>query len=610
MYTILGISAYYHDSAAAIVADGKIIAAASEERFTRIKADSSFPHNAVGFCLKEAGISIDDVDDVVFYEDSVLKFERIITMAHLTAGKGYYLFLKSIPKWVTKNLWMNRVIAKELNQKHRIIHNFEHHVSHAASAFYPSPFEEAAILTIDGVGEWATSTYGIGKGNTIKLLGESKYPNSLGLLYSAFTYYTGFRINFGEYKLMGLAPYGEPIYSNIIRDKLIHINSDGTIVLNQRYFSYTYSLHTINKLFEELFGAPARKPESPITKHEMDVAASIQEVTNEIVLKMANYVKIKTGMNNLVLAGGVALNVVTMGYIESHSGFEKIWIQPASGDAGGSLGAALYQWYHVLGNKRIPEKMDSMQGSFLGNNIENKSETDDEVLKRLNANWIVLDDDALVDRIASELAKDKVVGVARGRMEWGPRALGHRSILGSAVSSEMQAHLNLKIKFRESFRPFAPMVLEEDAKDYFEMNSESPYMLKTVYVRKERRKPYERNKGTISEIINQPRSDIPAVTHLDYSARVQTVDKERNSFIYNVLKKYKEKTGFSVIVNTSFNVRGEPIVCTVEDAYRCFMATDMDCVVIGNRLFDKEFQDNRAYDEKSRAEWLRRFELD
>ena len=558
------------------------------------------------------GISINDVDYIVFYEDSLLKFDRLITMSHLTSNKagGANLFIKSMPKWLTQNIWINRVIAKELGRKDFHVLNCEHHVSHAASAFYPSPYDEAAILTIDGVGEWATSTCGIGKGNSITILEESKYPNSLGILYSAFTFYTGFRINFGEYKLMGLAPYGRPLYSDLIKQKLIHIHDDGTIVLNQKYFDYTHSLHTINSKFEELFGGPARKPESPITQHEMDIAASIQDVTNEIVLKMAQYVRKKTGMKNLCLAGGVALNVVTMGYIEKYSGFDSIWIQPASGDAGGSLGAALYWWHDVLKNPRKADKNDSMQGSFLGPEIKPSDENDDAVLKRMNAKWKVCDENELVNKIAELLAKNYVVGVARGRMEWGPRALGDRSILGAATDPEMQARLNLKIKFRESFRPFAPMVLAEDADKYFDINTESPYMLKTVYVKEDRRLPFDRDKATISEIINQPRSDVPAITHLDYSARVQTVDEGRNKFMHEVIKRYKDLTGCSVIVNTSFNVRGEPIVCTAEDAYRCFMATDMDYVVIGSRLFDKKEQDNQAFDEKSRKEWLRRFSLD
>ena len=516
-----------------------------------------------------------------------------------------------MPKWLTKNIWINKVIAKELGVNSNKIFNIEHHLSHAASAFYPSPFEESAILTIDGVGEWSTGVYGIGHENNIEILKETRYPNSLGLLYSAFTFYTGFRINFGEYKMMGLAPYGNPIYSDLIKNKLIHIHDDGSIVLNQEYFSYTNSLHTINKNFENLFGQPARSPESPLTQFYMDVSASIQDVTNEIVLKMAQYVKKQTGLKNLCLAGGVALNVVSMGYIEKNSGFDSIWIQPASGDAGGALGAALYYWHKILNNPRNINLNDSMQGSFLGPDIKNFSDDDDELLRKMHAKWHVYNSETeLENKIAELLSKNYVVGVARGRMEWGPRALGNRSILGSATDPKMQAHLNLKIKFRESFRPFAPMVLAEDAKNYFDIEAESPYMLKTVYVRENKRLPFKRDCETISEIINQPRSDIPAVTHLDYSARVQTVDETRNKFMHEVIKDYKNLTGCSVIVNTSFNVRGEPIVNTVEDAYRCFMATDMDFVVIGNRLFNKQEQNNKAFDENSRKDWLRRFDLD
>lgn len=606
---ILGISAFYHDSAAAILINGDIIAAVSEERFSRIKGDSSFPHNAIGFCLEEACVDIEDVNYIIFYEDSIIKFDRLITMFHMTVPKSINLFKIVMQKWLTKNLWMEKIISKELGIKKEIF-NCEHHMSHAASAFYPSPFEEAAIITIDGVGEWATSTYGIGKGKDIQIIEECKYPNSLGLLYSAFTFYTGFRINFGEYKLMGLAPYGKPVYSDIIKNKLVHIFDDGSIILNQKYFAYTYSLHTIKKEFEEIFGHPAREPEGEITQHEMNVAASIQEITNEIVLKMTQYVHKKSGMKNLCLAGGVALNVVSMGYIEKKSGFESIWIQPASGDAGCALGAAFYYWHKVLGNIRKARINDSMKGSFLGPEIKDKSKDDDEILKKMNAEWIVYNEDELVKKIANLLAENYIVGIARGKMEWGPRALGNRSILGAATDPDMQVRLNLKIKFRESFRPFAPMVLLEDAENYFYIKKESPYMLKTYYVRKEKRLPFEREKKTISEIINQTRSDIPAVTHLDYSARVQTVDEERNPFIYNVIKQYKQLTDCSVIVNTSFNVRGEPIVNTVEDAYRCFMATDMDFVVIGNRLLEKNKQNGKTLDEKSRQQWLGRFSLD
>lgn len=606
---ILGISAYYHDSAAAILVDGDIVAAASEERFTRRKADASFPHHAIGFCLETANCTIDDVDYIIFYENPVIKFERLIKTIYLTAPRSLSVFLAAMPKWLTENLWLERVIRKELGTKKDIFF-CEHHMSHAASAFYPSPFDSAAILTIDGVGEWSTTTYGIGCGNEIKLLGESRFPNSLGLLYSAFTYYAGFKINSGEYKLMGLAPYGRPRFADIIKKTLLRINEDGTILLNQEYFSYTYSLHTINGKFEKLFGKAARKPEAPITQHEMDVAASIQEVTNEIVLKMARFVKQATGERYLVLAGGVALNVVTMGYIKERSGFDDIWIQPAAGDAGGSLGAAYLVWYQRLKNVRNAVGQDFMKGAFLGPHITPDSPEDDKVLERMGAVWKVLPEEELQNEIAEILAGNQVVGVARDRMEWGPRALGNRSILASARDREMQSKLNLKIKFRESFRPFAPMVIAEDASEYFEMTGESPYMLRTVYVKEQRRLQTGQKGREGIERINEARSDIPAVTHLDYSARVQTVDRKRHPFMYGVLQRYKEKTGCSVVVNTSFNVRGEPIVNTAEDAYRCFMATDMDYVVIGNRLLDKNKQKDRPMDEKERKRWLRRFELD
>lgn len=608
--TLLGISAYYHDSAAALIVDGEIIAAASEERFTRIKGDNSFPHNAVGFCLDEGKIELKDVDYIIYYEDQMLKFDRIMVMSYLTSPKGITSFLAAMPKWLTQNLWLPRVIAKELHTDKNII-LCKHHLSHAASAFYPSPYEDAAILTIDGVGEWSTTTIGVGERNNIKLLKEVRYPNSLGLLYSAFTYYCGFRINFGEYKLMGLAPYGKPIYSELIKKELVHINEDGSIILNQKYFDYTYGLKTINSRFESLFGGKARKPETQITQHEMDIAASIQEVTNEIVLKLAKYAKKLTGKEYLVLAGGVALNVVSMGHIEHNAGYKGIWIQPASGDAGGALGGALYHWYNTLGNKRIINPDDSMKGSFLGTNIMPNDEEDTKILEKLGAKYKIYEsDEELQSQVAKLMAADNIIGVARGRMEWGPRALGSRSILASANSPDMQSRLNLKIKFRESFRPFAPMVLAEDAEEYFEIKSESPYMLRTEYVNEDRRMAFDMNKNNMIDIINQPRSDIPAITHLDYSARVQTVDKKRNPFIYGLLQHYKRITGYSVIVNTSFNVRGEPIVNTVEDAYRCFMATDMDYLVLGNRLLAKAEQDNQAMTEEDRQRWLRRFDLD
>ena len=607
---VLGISAFYHDSAAAIIKGGIIIAAAQEERFTRIKGDSSFPHHAIDYCLQECGISIDDVGYIVFYENSIDKFERLLVSIHMTIPKSIISFWAAMPKWLTGNLWMESLIAKELGiKKHKILF-CGHHMSHAASAFYPSPFEEAAILTVDGVGEWSTATFGIGKGNAIRLEKELRFPNSLGLLYSAFTFYTGFKINSGEYKLMGLAPYGEPKYYDIIVKELIHMNKDGSIVLNQKYFDYTWGVKTINRNFESLFGKAARKPESPITKHEMDIAASIQKVTNEIILKMSLHVKKETGCKNLVLAGGVALNVVAMGNLLKESGFDKIWIQPAAGDAGGALGAALYVWYGILDKKRTTERGDIMQGSFLGPEIQQNSKKDNELLKGLGGEWTLLKENELPGRVAQLIADGKIVGVARGRMEWGPRALGNRSILGDARDKNMQSRMNLKIKFRESFRPFAPMVLYNDMDKYFDAAVESPYMLLTFPVLESRRLPFNNNCEDMTKTINQPRSDIPAVTHLDYSARVQTVDTARHPFMFSVLNNFKNITGCSVVVNTSFNVRGEPIVNTAADAYRCFMATDMDYVVIGSRLFDKSKQKNRQLNRDEQKKWLGRFDLD
>lgn len=594
--TILGISAFYHDAAAAVVRDGDIIAAAQEERFTRVKGDASFPHHAIDYCLQACRIAIEDVDEIVFYEDPLKKFERLLQSQHWAVPQSLVAFLYAMPKWLTENLWLEKGIAKELGlQKRRILFR-DHHMSHAASAFYPSPFEKAAILTIDGVGEWSTAVWGIGEGNQIKLFKHMAYPNSLGLLYSAFTFYCGFKINDGEYKLMGLAPYGEPRFADLIKRELICISGDGSFVMNQRYFSYTHGIRTINRKFEDLFGRPARKQESEITQHDMDVAASIQSVTNEILLKMARHVRRETGCENLALAGGVALNVTSMGLLQREAGFERVWIQPAAGDAGGALGAALSVWYEE--HERLPcaaergaRQGDSMHGAFLGPQIAIKhTEKDDEALEELGGDWDCFEAGELARQVAALIARGKIVGVARRRMEWGPRALGNRSIFANAQMEETQYTLNVKIKNRESFRPFAPMVLKEDAADYFDMKGDSPYMLMAYPVREARRLPTETaGADTIYDIVKQKRSDIPAVTHVDYSARVQTVD-ESNPFAYNVLRALKRLTGCSVMVNTSFNVRGEPIVNTAQDAYRCFMATEMDYVVIGNRLFDKAKQ--------------------
>ena len=608
---VLGISAYYHDSAAALIADGRIVAAAQEERFTRLKGDSGFPHHAIAFCLDAAGISEQDVDHVVYYENPLVKFERLTTIYHLTAPSSGRSFLKSFPKWLTSNLWLESEIQNELGIKKRIA-LCDHHLSHAASAFFPSQYENAAILTIDGVGEWSTATYGVGKGNQIDLFKEIRFPNSVGLLYSAFTYFTGFRINSGEYKLMGLAPYGKPLYADLIRKEIVHIQEDGAVQLNQRYFGYLGGLKMTNARFAELFGGPPRKPEAKITQREMDLAASIQQVLNEIVLRMAAFVHRETGMRRLVMAGGVALNVVSTGILSRESPFDEIWIQPAAGDAGSALGAALWMWHMILGNPRTTDHPDSMQGSFLGPEIAPESPEDDQTLSELGGVWETLSELDLRRRVAELIAEGKVVAIARGRMEWGPRALGARSILGDARSAKMQSHMNLKIKFRESFRPFAPMVLAEDAEDYFKIQQESPYMLFAFPVAEQRRlsPTAEQEKLWGIDLLKVPRSDVPAVTHVDYSARVQTIDSTRNPFMHGVLEEFKRITGCSVIINTSFNVRGEPIVCFPKDAYRCFVATDIDCLVIGNRLFHRHQQQSTLMGEAERNEWLAKFELD
>jgi carbamoyltransferase len=594
-----------------LIADGRIVAAAQEERFTRLKGDSGFPHHAIAFCLDAAGISEQDVDHVVYYETPLVKFERLTTIYHLTAPSSGRSFLKSFPKWLTSNLWLESEIQNELGIKKRIA-LCDHHLSHAASAFFPSPYENAAILTIDGVGEWSTATFGVGKGNQIDLFKEIRFPNSVGLLYSAFTYFTGFRINSGEYKLMGLAPYGKPLYADLIRKEIVHIQEDGAVQLNQRYFGYLGGLKMTNARFAELFGGPPRKPEAKITQREMDLAASIQQVLNEIVLRMAAFVHRETGMRRLVMAGGVALNVVSTGVLSRESPFDEIWIQPAAGDAGSALGAALWMWHMILGNPRTTDHPDSMQGSFLGPEIAPESPEDDQTLSELGGVWETLSELDLRRRVAELIAEGKVVAIARGRMEWGPRALGARSILGDARSAKMQSHMNLKIKFRESFRPFAPMVLAEDAEDYFQIQQESPYMLFAFPVAEQRRlsPTAEQEKLWGIDLLKVPRSDVPAVTHVDYSARVQTIDSTRNPFMHGVLEEFKRITGSSVIINTSFNVRGEPIVCFPKDAYRCFVATDIDCLVIGNRLFHRHQQQSTLMGEAERNEWLAKFELD
>lgn len=606
---ILGISAFYHDSAAAIIENGKLLAAAQEERFTRKKGDASFPHNAISFCLDTCNITERDIDHIVYYENPYIKFERLLYSYYHTAPFSLRSFLKAMPGWLTKKLWLESYIAKEMGVNKKVF-LCNHHLSHAASAFFPSPFSEAAILTIDAVGEWATTSIGFGNSNHISLLKQIKFPNSLGLLYSAFTYYVGFRVNSGEYKLMGLAPYGNPLFTDIIKDKLIKINSDGSIIVNQKYFSYAGGLTMTNKKFHNLFGGPPRIPETDITQKEMDIAASIQQVTAEIILKMGQWVFECTAMENIVMAGGVALNCVANGQLSKNGPFKQMWIQPAAGDSGGAVGAALWFWHECLGKNRKIEHPDSMSGAFLGTNILNESQEDDKSLKKMNARWKVLDIETLTERIANEIAKGKIVAIARDKMEFGPRALGARSILGDARSDKMQRRMNLKIKFRESFRPFAPVVLEEDANQYFDLEQNSPYMQFAYPVANSKRTKMS-DKG-ISGFALQSirRSEIPAVTHVDLSARIQTVNRQQNPFMWLVVSKFKRKTGCSVIINTSFNIRGEPIVNTVQDAYRCFLVTEIDFLVIGNRLLDRKKQKENLLNLTEQKKWLQRFELD
>ena len=609
MTSILGISAYYHDSAAALVIDGQIIGAAQEERFTRIKGDPSFPHHAIGWCLHHAEYAVEEIDHIVFYEQPLVHFERLMMSSILTAPRGLRSFLQMMPNWLTRKLWLEKEISQELGIN-RKVDFVDHHRSHAASAFYPSPFQNAAILTIDGVGEWSTATWGIGKDHEIDLKQELRFPNSLGLFYSAFTYYCGFKINSGEYKLMGLAPYGRPLYADRIRQHVIHFMDDGTMLLNQSYFGYATGLLSTTERFHELFEGAPRQPESLITQREMDLAASIQVVMNEALLRMGQFVHARTGLNQLVLAGGVALNCVATGHLSAEGPFEQIWTQPAAGDAGGALGAALSFWHHDLDQPRLIGKPDGMHGAFLGPEIAPTSSADDALLQAMGAVWHVLDEADLQARISADIAAGKVVAVARGRMEFGPRSLGARSILGDARSESMQTRMNLKIKFRESFRPFAPMVLAEDASNYFDCRQESPYMLLVYPVTKAQRKQVPQQDLFGIELLNQSRSSIPAVTHVDYSARLQTIDQVRNPFMYGVLTDFKRRTGCSVIVNTSFNVRGEPIVNTAEDAYRCFMATEIDSLIVGNRYLERTRQPSPPLDEVARAQWLQRFELD
>lgn len=594
---ILGISAFYHNSAAALVCNGNIVAAAEEERFTRIKGDPSFPVHAITFCLEKENITMDDVEKVVFYEDTAEKFGRIVTTALLNAPQGIGQYLHSIPAWITDKLWIQRKIAKELSVKNDKLLFIPHHLSHAASAFYPSPFERAAVLTLDGVGEWTTLSWGGCDENGIRLFKELRFPDSLGLLYSAFTVYTGFKVNSGEYKMMGLAPYGKPVYADLIKEHIVHIYEDGSFVLNKKYFSFTTKMDTINKAFEDLFGHKRRQPESAMEPFYADVAASIQAVTDEIILTLAAHIKQATGMRNLVLAGGVALNVTAMGKLRKSGLFENVWVQPAAGDAGGALGAALYGYY--CEQKRKKEAKIPIKTVYLGYRIKDADKEDDARLRQLGAVWTVHTEGELQAKIAQLLNDGKTVAVARGRAEFGPRALGNRSILADARNADMLQHLNLKIKFREGFRPFAPAVLEEDAAQYFDIDGPSPYMLCTFPVKEERRQAVVFGE-TLEQTAAKARSDIPAVTHVDYSARVQTVNKEQNPFFYGILRQFRQRTGCSVVVNTSFNVRGEPIVNTAEDAYQCFMKSGIEYAVIGNRLFDKQLQKGGESDAKGK----------
>ncbi len=660
MTSILGLSAFYHDSAACLVVDGEIIAAAQEERFTRLKHDHRFPQHAARYCLDEAGLQFDQLDYVGFYDKPLLKFERLLETYLDYAPAGFPSFLKAMPLWMKEKLWMPDVIRQEMAKaagapdpraakkraktfKWPVLFG-DHHESHAASAFYPSPFEEAAILTMDGVGEWATSSIGIGRGNAIEMLKELRFPDSLGLLYSAFTYYTGFRVNSGEYKVMGLAPYGEPKYVPLIKEKLIEIRDDGSLRMNHDYFGYAQGLRMTNRAFAKLFGEPPRKPESRLTQKHMDLARSIQEITEEVMLKMARFAYRETGMKRLCMAGGVALNCVGNGRILRESPFTDLWIQPAAGDAGGALGIALALWYRYLDKPRIsPERAgtwhssndkangrlpngklpngelpngelpngiapfaDAMKGSYLG---PHHSEADIEAfLQSHHLPYKKYSRDKLPEIVAQLLAQEKVIGLHQGRMEFGPRALGARSIIGDARSPRMQSVMNLKIKYRESFRPFAPSVTREQVSEWFEMDTDSPYMLLVADVASRRRRQMTDEEEQLWGIdkLNVARSEIPAVTHVDYSARIQTVRRETNPLYWEIIEAFRQRTGCPVIVNTSFNVRGEPIVCSLEDSYRCFMRTEMDALVLENFILDKAEQPAFA----DKQNWQQEFALD
>jgi carbamoyltransferase len=608
---ILGISCYYHDAAACLLEDGRIVAAAQEERFTRRKHDSDFPSNAVRYCLAEGGVPRDGLDAVAFYDKPILKFHRILETYFSVAPSGLRPFMKAVPLWLREKLWIEPQIQEELRrcgvEPPERVYFPEHHESHAASAFYPSPFAEAAVLTVDGVGEWATATLGVGEGPRLRLLQQISFPHSLGLLYSAFTYFTGFKVNSAEYKLMGLAPYGEGAYTQLIRDRLLEIKEDGSFRLNMDYFGYLDDLVMTSRRFEELFGRPPRRPESPITSQDMDIARSIQEVTEELMLRMARHARKETGKDHLCLAGGVALNCVANGRILREGMFEDLWIQPAAGDAGGAVGAALAIWHNELGHPReVDGTHDAMAGGYLG--PEFSAEQIREYLEAIGARYRQLPDAEWAEEIAKLVAGENVVGLLHGRMEFGPRALGNRSIIGDARSPKMQSVMNLKIKYRESFRPFAPSCPEERLSDYFEIDRPSPYMLLVAPVRRERCLPPQGDEREldVQERVNRRRSDLPAITHVDYSARIQSVSARTNPGFHAIHEAFERLTGCAVLINTSFNVRGEPIVCTPEDAYRCFMRTEMDYLVLGPFLLAKSEQPGWT----ESGDWKETFALD
>ena len=610
---ILGISAFYHDSAACLINDGEIIAAAQEERFTRKKHDASFPRQAVLYCLKEAGISARQIDNVVYYEKPFVKFDRLLQTYLAFAPKGFKSFAKAMPVWIKDKLFQKSALINELKStldehvdwRERLLFS-EHHLSHAASAYYPSPFDSAAVLTLDGVGEWTTTSLAVGKGSDLKVVKEIHFPHSLGLLYSAFTYYTGFKVNSGEYKVMGLAPYGNPRYANLIREKLINVAEDGSFQLDMSYFDYATGLTMTNNKFDSLFGGPPRTSETELTQREMDLAASVQKVTEDIILELARGIAKETGERNLCLAGGVALNCVANGILLRENIFDAIWIQPAAGDAGGALGAALSAWYlHYKKDRVVMKKRDAMKGAYLGPEF-NDGEIEAE-LTACGATFKKLFEDQMIEEIASALADEKAVGWMQGRMEFGPRALGGRSIIADPRSPVMQKQLNLKVKYRESFRPFAPSVLREDVAEWFNHKTDSPYMLIVTDVKNDKRRVMTEGEEGLFGIdkLNIPRSSVPAITHVDYSARIHTVHADTNPLYHAVISRFKEKTGCPIVVNTSFNVRGEPIVCTPTDAFKCFMGTEMDVLAVGNYVMFKEHQDKTL-----KVNYEERYELD